>query len=165
MIRPGLNLRAEVDMATELSGRARQMLDQHRVARLATVDANGAPTLVPVCFVFDGNACYLPIDEKPKRSAPERLKRVRNIEKNPKVALLFDEYFEDWSRLAWVQVHGRAAILSGDGIDAAEHARAVAALCAKYPQYRTMKLATRPMIRLTVERVSTWFAVEEAGDQ
>jgi len=145
-------------MATELSGRARQMIDEHRVARLATADERGAPALVPVCFVYDDGRFYSPLDEKPKRRPVEQLRRVINIEINPRVALLIDEYSEDWSRLAWVQVRGLGSIISPASQAAPEHARAVAALRAKYPQYGTMQLERRAMIRVTVQRVRTWFA-------
>jgi hypothetical protein len=67
---------------------------------------------VPVVFVFDGNSYYIPIDRKPKRNTdPGRLRRVRNIQKNPNVALLVDEYNEDWSRLFFVMIQGKGSLI------------------------------------------------------
>ncbi|TMB64608.1 MAG: TIGR03668 family PPOX class F420-dependent oxidoreductase [Chloroflexi bacterium] len=126
------------------------LIEFQRVAHLATADANGRPHVVPVCFAYVDGRIYIAIDEKPKRSL--RLKRLRNIEANPEVAIVFDRYDEDWTRLGWVLVRGTAAVL-GYG---PEHARTLAALREKYPQYRAMALEERPVIRITVERVSSW---------
>src|SRR2546428_12900496 len=123
--------------------------ESQRVAHLATADANGRPHVVPVCFAYLDSRVYIAIDEKPKRSL--KLKRLRNIEENPEVAIVFDRYDEDWSRLAWALVHGMATVL-GRGT---EHGRAIARLREKYPQYRTMALVDRPVIRVTAERVSS----------
>ena len=136
-----------------LSEREAAFVARQRVARLATADAEGGPHAIPVCFVYIDGAFYTAIDEKPKRST--RLKRLRNLEANPQAALVFDEYDEDWSRLAWVLVRGRAAVLTAG----AEHERAVAALREKYPQYRSMALAGRPLIRVRAERTASWGAL------
>jgi PPOX class probable F420-dependent enzyme len=83
------------------------------------------------------------LDEKPKRVADEDLGRVRNIRQNPQACLVVDRYDEDWSQLAFVQVHGSARVMSpGDE----GHSAAVAALRAKYPQYREMAIEQRPVI-------------------
>ena len=128
----------------------RAFLQRQRVAHLATSDAQGAPHVVPICFVLLEDAVYSVIDEKPKTTT--RLKRLRNIEANPRSALVADEYDEDWSRLAWVMLRGSAAVLS----PGPEQRRALAALRDKYPQYRQMDLDDRPLIRLTIERPSSW---------
>jgi hypothetical protein len=51
-----------------------------------------------------------------------------------------------------VQLRGQALVLeSGD-----EHARAVALLRARYPQYTTMDLESRPIIAIRIERAVAW---------
>jgi PPOX class probable F420-dependent enzyme len=134
----------------------RDLVAGSRVARLATVDPEGQPHVVPVCYATDGRAYYSALDAKPKRTAPARLKRVRNLVANPRVALLVDHYEEDWSRLRFVLVQGRAELL-GEGPES-EAARAL--LEAKYPQYRAMGLRRLggPVIRITPERVVGWSA-------
>jgi len=127
-----------------------QFIERQRVAHLATADASGRPHVVPVCFAQLDGRFYIAIDEKPKRSL--RLKRLRNLEENPHVALVFDRYDDDWSRLGWVLVQGAAAILS----DGPEHERALAALRDRYAQYRSMALEGRPLITVAAERVSSW---------
>ena len=139
-------------MSLDLPAWAAELLRESRVARLGTADRAGRPLVVPVCYAFDGRACFSAIDAKPKRVAGRDLRRVRNIEQNPHVSLVVDRYDEDWSRLAWVLVHGMATVLDRG----TEHGRAIARLREKYPQYRTMALEDRPVIRVTVERVSSW---------
>lgn len=129
----------------------REFVNRARVARLATADAKGAPHLVPVCFVVDGATLYITVDEKPKRTDIP-LKRIRNIQENPAVAVTIDRWDEDWSRLAWVMLRGRAEVLE----DGAEHARAQALLREKYPQYRTMAIEGLPVIALRIGRVLGW---------
>ncbi len=126
-----------------------------RVARLATADAAGVPTLVPVCFALDAAAGVIQIalDAKPKRVAGRDLKRVRNIQANPHVALLCDHYDEDWARLAYCLVHAEAALVEPGHAD---HAAALDRLRAKYPQYRAMPLEDQPIIALHVTRVTRW---------
>jgi PPOX class probable F420-dependent enzyme len=109
---------------------------------------------VPVCFALseDGGSLYITIDEKPKDTA-RPLKRIRNIQANPQVALVADHYTEDWTQLAWVMVRGRAAVLEPAP---GEHAAAQALLRTKYPQYRQMALDDLPVIAVRIERLTWW---------
>jgi PPOX class probable F420-dependent enzyme len=78
----------------------------------------------------------------------------------PKAALLVDRWDEDWTRLAWVRVYGVAEILEPQPHEREEHAAAVALLREKYPQYREQSLETRPIIRITIDRVTSWTALD-----
>jgi PPOX class probable F420-dependent enzyme len=127
-------------------------LSGRRVGRLATADAHGRPHVIPVCYACGADVIYIAIDAKPKRVAPSQLKRLANIRENPKVALVVDDYSEDWTRLAYVMIQGEAAIVESG----AEHDRALVLLRAKYPQYRAMPLEERPVIRIVVERAVEW---------
>lgn len=136
-----------------LSAEQRAFLDAQRTAILATADASGAPHALPVCFAADNNTVHIAIDQKPKTVAARALKRLRNIEANPQVALVADHYDDaDWSRLGWVMVRGRAEILE----QGTEHADAQVRLKARYPQYREMVLDALPVIAIRIERVSSW---------
>lgn len=135
-----------------LAERERAFLLGQRVARLASADARGEPHVVPVCFAVSGASVYISVDEKPKREPGRPLKRVRNLAENPAVALVADHYEEDWRRLAWVMVRGRAEILR----EGEEHDRAQALLRTRYPQYRKMSLAALPVIAVRVARVVSW---------
>src|SRR5690349_4550463 len=94
-----------------ISQYARSIIDRARVARLATVDSQSRPHIVPVVFAFDSIYYYIPLDKKTKKNKPEKLKRVRNIQQNPNVALLIDEYDEDWKNLSFVMISGEASLI------------------------------------------------------
>jgi PPOX class probable F420-dependent enzyme len=130
-----------------------EKLEAARVARLATLDPRRSPHLVPICFTYDGSFFYSAIDRKPKRVAPSRLARLKNIKRTPRVALLVDHYREDWKTLWYILVRGNAKLVS----DPAERERALRRLRAKYPQYRSGMLAKdAPVLRITPLRVTTW---------
>ena len=148
----------DVDRGAVLGEGERAFLEERRVAHLATADAAGIPNAGPVCFTLAGDSVYMTIDRKPKSGRP--LKRLRNIAENPHVALTADLYDDDdWSRLRWVMVRGRAEILESG----AEHDRAQRLLRAKYAQYRAMDLAPLPVIAIRIERVTSWSAAEGGG--
>jgi len=130
--------------------------DAHRVAHLATADARATPHVVPLCYARDGDRFYFVVDDKPKRGERRNLKRLRNIAENRRVALVIDDYDEDWSRLAFLLIHGDAALVD----DRTEYARGLTALRARYPQYRAMPLdqTTHPLVRITATRVRLWRA-------
>jgi len=139
----------------ELSAAARELLSAARVAHLATADQYALPHVVPIVFVVQGEVLYTPLDRKPKRDDDwHALRRIRNIETNGKVSVVVDRYDEDWTRLAYVLLEGLATILeSGD-----ERDRAAALLREKYAQYEKLPLDGRPVVRVTIERVTEWRA-------
>jgi len=136
-----------------LSEQARAFAGSHRVGRLATADAGGAPHVVPIVYALDRDCVYFVVDEKPKRTRTG-LKRLRNIAANPRVALVIDDYHDDWRRLAYLLLEGRAEQVT----DLDEYQRALALLRARYPQYAAMTLTfdRNPMVRITIEREHLW---------
>ena len=136
----------------ELFTGALRLIRSARVAHLATSDKSGQPHVIPICFVCDGKVFYSPIDEKPKRAAPTKLKRLKNIRENPKVSLVIDHYDEDWRKLRYILIFGKARILqSGE-----KHRRAVKLLRLKYGQYRSMAIQLLPLIAITPKRIVSW---------
>lgn len=146
----------------------RRFLAEARTAVLATTDPAGRPRLVPICHVVgeaDDRAgrpvLYTPIDEKPKASDdPGRLSRVRDLLVLPSAVVLADRWDEDWTRLGWVRVYGAAEILEPQPHEREEHATAVTALRAKYPQYLDHRLERRPIIRITISEARSWGVLE-----
>jgi len=139
-----------------ISPEIRARLEVARIARLSTLDAEREPHVVPICFVWDGTVFYSAIDRKPKRVAPNRLARLNNIKKTPQVALLIDDYDEDWTRLWYILVRGVAELVSAP----AEQKRAIQRLRAKYLQYDASMLADdAPVLRVTPVRITSWGAV------
>lgn len=127
-------------------------LTAQHVGRLATADARSNPHVIPVCFVIEDTTLYITIDQKPKRTDAQPLKRLRNVMANPSVAFIADRYDEDWSQLGWVMLRGPAEILA----HGPEHDRAQALLRERYPQYRVMQLSELPVIALRIERATSW---------
>jgi PPOX class probable F420-dependent enzyme len=144
-----------------LSDRERRFLLTRRVGHLGTADSRAIPHVVPVCFTIWQGALYITIDEKPKRTARAALKRVRNIERNPAAAVVVDRYDEDWTRLGWVMLRGRAEILR----TGTEHDRAQELLSARYPQLATMRIAELPVIAIRLERVTSWGNLSVCADE
>jgi PPOX class probable F420-dependent enzyme len=122
-----------------------------RVARLATLDPDGRPHLVPIVFALDGNTLYSAVDRKPKRS--RRLRRIENARARADVTILVDHYAEDWRRLWWIRLRGRARVLDAGR----EFERALALLREKYPQYRDGP-PTGPVLAVDVTETHEWSA-------
>jgi PPOX class probable F420-dependent enzyme len=142
-------------MSRKIPDAIQAKLEDTTVARLATVDARHRPHVVPVCFAYDGKVFYTAIDQKPKRVTPERLTRLRNILAVPQVALLIDQYDEDWTKLWYILVRGKAKLLPIRGHK--ERTWALRKLRARYPQYtETMLPNDAPIIRITPDRTAFW---------
>lgn len=138
---------AEIDAAA--------LFAQSPVAMLATVGPDGAPHVVPVVFAVNTEreqpVIYTAVDAK--RKSTKRLQRLTNIEANPRVSVLVDNYDEDWTQLWWVRADGVAEIHhSGD-----EMASGYALLRRKYVQYQRLAL-DGPVVTITVARWSAWQA-------
>jgi PPOX class probable F420-dependent enzyme len=139
----------------EISGAVQKTLKKARVARLATSDDKNRPHIVPICFAYDGRLFYTAVDRKPKRVTGERLVRLRNIRAVPRIALLIDEYDEDWAQLWYILIRGKAKLIPKSAHE--ERASAIRKLKAKYPQYAQGMLADdAPIIRITPERTTFW---------
>jgi PPOX class probable F420-dependent enzyme len=134
---------------------AAALFAQSPVAMLATVGPDGAPHIVPVVFAVNTDreqpVIYTAVDAK--RKSTKRLQRLTNIEANPRVSVLVDNYDEDWTQLWWVRADGVAEIHhSGD-----EMASGYALLRRKYVQYQRLAL-DGPVVTITVARWSAWQA-------
>jgi PPOX class probable F420-dependent enzyme len=121
------------------------------IGRLATVDPDGRPHLVPIVFALAGDTVYSAVDAKPKRS--RMLRRIENARRDPNVAVLVDHYDDDWARLWWVRLRGRARVLDG-GVEAQ---RALALLAEKYAQYRDAPPRV-PVLAIDVDEWRSWSA-------
>jgi len=130
----------------------RRRVADARVARLATIEADGSAHLVPICFVLDEAAIYSAVDGKPKRSRD--LRRLRNVRERPVATVLVDHYEEDWTRLWWARIRGRARVLEVGG---PEEDRATDLLVAKYPQYRSLR-PEGPVLAVALDECRGWEA-------
>jgi PPOX class probable F420-dependent enzyme len=119
------------------------------VARLATTDPDGRPHLVPIVFALEGDTLYSAVDGKPKGSS--KLRRIENARVRPDVTILVDHYEEDWGRLWWIRLRGRARVLD----QGEERERALMLLSDKYPQYRS-EPPDGPVLAVDVTEVREW---------
>jgi len=102
-------------------------------------------------FALDGQTLYSAVDAKPKRS--RRLRRIANARERPDVTVLVDHYEDDWGRLWWVSLRGRARVL-----DTGEEAeRALRLLVDKYEQYGR-EPPGRPVLAVDILEWRSWDA-------
>ncbi len=112
-----------------------------RVCRIATVRPDGAPHVIPVCPVFDSDRTIY-VDLGPGSATAIALRH------EPRIAVLIDDYFDDWSRLRKVILRCTATRVSGAEQDAAwERIRA------KYPQHAEINWHPRQTMAL---RINGW---------
>ncbi len=111
------------------------------VCRIATVRANGEPHVIPVCPVFDGDrTVYVDLGERSVTAVA--------LEDEPRIAVLIDEYDDDWTKLRKVLLHCTAEPVSG-----AEQDAAWARIRAKFPQYVSVDWKPRRTMAL---RIDSW---------
>jgi PPOX class probable F420-dependent enzyme len=134
------------------------VLEVWPVGRLATLDADGSPHVVPIVFAAVDGCIWSPIDGKPKRAGT--LQRIYNVARTPSVSLLLDRYDADWTALWWIRIDGSAEVVSADPQKNPASQRIAAALRAKYPQYRSVDLfsGTPTLLRIRPERHAAWSA-------
>ena len=101
---------------------------------------------MPICFALDGDVLFTAVDEKPKRT--RRLARLADIERDPRVEIVIDQYDDDWSELWWVRLRGRARVVEHDE-------RALELLSAKYGQYRE-RPPRGPFIVVDIDERTEW---------
>ena len=120
------------------------------VARLATVSSDG-PRLAPVTFAWHAGTVVWAVDDvKPKRG--RRLRRLRDLDADPRAAVLVDHYDDDWSGLWWVELRGTASTIDGQAA-----AAALDALAARYPAYRAER-PPGPVVAITPRAWAWWSA-------
>lgn len=130
-----------------LTSDERHFLESGRVGRLATVSANGTPQVTPVCYALLNNCVYSRVEKDTHK--------LKNIRKNPRVAMLVDDYNENWSLIRALVLWGKASFLeSGE-----EYRMAKDALLRKYTQYETSYPIIEsqiPILRIDIERKTSW---------
>lgn len=135
---------------------ARARLDGHDHGVLCTVHAERGVDAVPVVYVVGEDGFVgIPVD-RVKAKSSSRLQRERNLEADPRAALLVEHWDRgDWSRLWWVRAELR---WQGDA-EAARAADLAARLARAYPQYRDQPFTRVLVLRLV--GVTGWAAGTE----
>jgi len=137
----------------KLDQKTKTLIKRAKVARLATVDQKSHPYVVPVVFVFHENSFFIPLDEKVKTVDARKLKRVKNIEKNPNVTLLIDKYQNDWKKLFFLMIHGKATVIDGKNSKLMDKIHKL--LISKYPQYKKIGIGNS-CIAINPTKVTFW---------
>jgi PPOX class probable F420-dependent enzyme len=132
----------------ELPAWATELVHGSRVGRLALVDEDDRPRVLPVTYAVHDGAIWSAVDRKPKR--PGEPARVRYLRRRPDAALIVDRYSDDWAKLAWVQILGRVALHT-----VAEAPGAVDALADKYEPY-AQEPPPGPLLQLLPARILCW---------
>lgn len=129
-----------------LTGGQAEFVEGQRVARLATIHADGTPHVVPVSTVLDVDRLVF---------ATERdTQKVHNLEGDPHVALVFDDYSEDWGALRQVVVFGRAMVIDSGP----EFERGRGLLYDKFEQYEALapiEQGESAIVEIRIDRVSS----------
>lgn len=123
----------------------RAFVTPRQVARVATVQPDGWPHVVPVCPVVDADRVIF-------ESGAETAK-TRNLAEDARISICWDEYVNDWDALSQVVAFGRVRALEG-----AERARATALLIEKFPQFLTQSTFddSDTVYETVIARVSSW---------
>ena len=137
----------------KLNQKTKALIKGAKVARLATVDQKSNPYVVPVVFVFHENSFFIPIDEKVKTVNARKLKRIKNIEKNPNVTLLIDKYQNDWKKLFFLMIHGKATVIDGKNNKLMDKIHKL--LISKYPQYKKIGVGNS-CIMISPTKITFW---------
>ena len=115
-----------------------------RVCRIASVRPDGTPHVVPVCPAFDGEATvYVDIGE--------RYTTAEALRANPNVAVLIDEYDDDWSRLKAALLRCRVEEAVGEEKD-----RAWGMIREKFPQHEEIGWVPRFTLALRMYDWRQW---------
>jgi hypothetical protein len=135
----------------ERAGVGARVLRDARVGRLATADPPASPRRARLLRVRRRRAATR---RGRQAQAHARLTPAEEHRGEPQASLVVDVWDEDWTKLCWVIVEGRAEVLTSG----AEFTRAIDQLVAKYPQYRAMGLdrTEGAVIRLEASRVRAW---------
>jgi len=140
-------------MSLKLNQKTMTLIKGAKVARLATVDQKSYPYVVPVVFVFHENLFFIPLDEKVKTVNARKLKRVKNIEKNSNVTLLIDKYQNDWKKLFFLMIQGKATVIDGKNTKLMDKIHKL--LISKYPQYKKIGIGNS-CITINPTKVTFW---------
>lgn len=113
------------------------------VCRIATAQPDGSPFANPVCHVFDGDFVYIDVGLKGKTATA--------IRKNPRIAIVIDDYADDWGKLRGVTLQTKAKVARGEA-----KKKAWRLIRRKFPQSRDYEWNPRLTLALTITDWQQW---------
>jgi nitroimidazol reductase NimA-like FMN-containing flavoprotein (pyridoxamine 5'-phosphate oxidase superfamily) len=85
---------------------SRKLLTSNKsLARIATVNGNGSPHVVPVWFLFKNGSIYIP--------TPLRTLKARNVRISPQISIVIDQY-EGKLAAKGMLIKGKARVITGE---------------------------------------------------
>ena len=135
-----------------------KLITNARIGHLTTASSNLQSYVTPVVFILYQNNIYVPLDDKPKTISVKELKRVKNIEENPKVSFLVYHYEEDWTNLWFVMIIGHATLVELKGrTDKSrnEIGNIYTNFLEKYSQYTKINIG-RIYIKIKIDKTIYW---------
>jgi nitroimidazol reductase NimA-like FMN-containing flavoprotein (pyridoxamine 5'-phosphate oxidase superfamily) len=123
-----------------------KLVTHERVCRVATADER-ALHAVPVCHVLEEGRVYFGSDPTGRK--------VRNLQKDPRIAVLVDLYSEDWDLLKGAMIQGTAKLIRRGP----QFRRIRTLLYKKYPQYAgdaALEESDSVIVEVTPVHVSAW---------
>jgi len=130
-----------------LTKKVAQLMERERVCRVATVNGQGVPHLVPVCHVVTDGRVYF--------GSGDDARKVKNLEANSHIAVTVDLYSDDWAHLKGVMVQGTANLIGR----APRFRKVRTLLYRKYPQYASdaaIEESDSVVVEVTPRAVFTW---------
>ena len=135
-----------------------KLITSARIGHLTTASSNLQPYVTPVVFIQQQNNIFVPLDNKPKTISVKELKRVKNIEENPKVSYVVDHYEEDWTNLWFVMIIGCATLVEMNGRtekSRKEIRKIHTKFLKKYSQYTKLSIG-RIYIKIKIDKTIYW---------
>lgn len=129
-------------MAKGLTEKVREFIERHELCRLATVSKDGSPHVVPVNYLLHGEFIYIFTDYGTKK--------LSNIRRDPRVAVLIDEYRPNKAVLAL----GRAEVLHAGE----EYREVYEKFYRKFSWVRASpwREGEAPLLKVRINRVISW---------
>lgn len=133
-----------------------KLIENKSYGYLATAASNLQPYATPVVFILHNGKIYVPLDQKPKAVSISKLKRVKNIQENPKVCFLVHHYDEDWTRLWFVMITGYATLVNGSLETIRTELKTIHnKFLSKYSQYNKISVGNF-YIRIRINKTAYW---------
>lgn len=124
------------------------LMDKVRVSSMAFLSSKGKINVVPMCFAPGQECIYVTTSVKAKK--------VGNLQRNGNTSLLIHDYVDDWGKLSYLMIKGRANMVQDD----AEYSNAKALLDARYPQFESswypIRRETNAILRINMEKIVRW---------
>lgn len=133
-----------------------RLIKNTSIGYLATAASNLQPYATPVVFILHNNNIYVPLDQKPKTVSISELKRVKNIQENPKVCFLVHHYDEDWTKLWFVMITGYATLVNGTSKTLRTKLKTIHnKFLSKYSQYNKISVGSF-YITIRIDKSTYW---------